>query len=88
MEWSCLYLTLYGKDFHNGSVFILEAELSKCCCCRTSTTLGLDWLHNFSQKCMQLKPSSSSNGLMGLLIGILGEHPEVVLAECSKRFGS
>ncbi|XP_073007970.1 nuclear pore complex protein NUP85 [Typha latifolia] len=51
-------------------------------------TVGLEGMHNLAQKCMQLKPSSISNGLLSLLIGILGENPEVVLAECSKSFGS
>ncbi|XP_010924652.1 nuclear pore complex protein NUP85 isoform X1 [Elaeis guineensis] len=50
-------------------------------------TMGLDEFHSLAQKCMQLKSSSSSNGLMGLFIGILGENPEVVLAECSKTLG-
>ncbi|XP_072959787.1 nuclear pore complex protein NUP85 [Typha angustifolia] len=51
-------------------------------------TVGLEGMHNLAQKCMQLKPSSISNGLLSLLIGILGDNPEVVLAECSKSFGS
>lgn len=50
-------------------------------------TMGLEGFHSLAQKCMQLKPSSSSIWLMGLLIGIFKENPEVVLAECSKTFG-
>lgn len=50
-------------------------------------TVGLEGMHSLAQKCMQLKPTSNSSVLMGLLIGILGENAEVVLAECSKAFG-
>nr|CAD1824145.1 unnamed protein product [Ananas comosus var. bracteatus] len=51
-------------------------------------TVGLEGMQNLAQKCMQLKPSSNYNGLIRLLTGIFGENPEVVLAECSKSFGS
>lgn len=50
-------------------------------------TMGLESLYNLAQKCIQLKPVSHHNSLMGLLLGILGENTEVVLAECSKAFG-
>lgn len=51
-------------------------------------TTGLESMYNLAQKCMQIKPVSGHHKLVGLLNGILGENPEVVLAECSKSFGS
>lgn len=50
-------------------------------------TAGLESLYSLSQKCMQSKLTSSPHKLMGLLLGILGENTEVVLAECSRSFG-
>ncbi|KAL4604523.1 hypothetical protein ACB092_10G198800 [Castanea dentata] len=50
-------------------------------------TVGLESMYNVAQKCMQFKPMSGSHGLLGLIIGILGENTEVVLAECSREFG-
>ncbi|XP_052211367.1 nuclear pore complex protein NUP85 [Diospyros lotus] len=50
-------------------------------------TMGVESMYGLAQKCMQLKPMSYSHKLMGLMIGILGENTEVVLAECSKSFG-
>ncbi|KAF3635359.1 Nuclear pore complex protein NUP85 [Capsicum annuum] len=50
-------------------------------------TAGLESMHNSAQKCMQLKPVSSPHKLFGLILGILGENTEVVLAECSRSFG-
>lgn len=50
-------------------------------------TVGLESMHNLAQKCIQLKPMSNSHKLMGLIIGILGENTEVILAECSRVFG-
>ncbi|XP_028056570.1 nuclear pore complex protein NUP85 isoform X2 [Camellia sinensis] len=50
-------------------------------------TMGLESMYSLAQKCMQLKPMSSPHKLMGLLIGILAENTEVVLAECSRSFG-
>ncbi|CAN4076662.1 unnamed protein product [Withania somnifera] len=50
-------------------------------------TAGLESMHNSAQKCMQLKPVSSPHELFGLILGILGENTEVVLAECSRSFG-
>ncbi|XP_010275714.1 PREDICTED: nuclear pore complex protein NUP85 isoform X2 [Nelumbo nucifera] len=50
-------------------------------------TMGLESMYSLAQKCMQLKPTSSTHRLMGLLLGILGENTEVVLAECSRSFG-
>ncbi|KAM3332176.1 hypothetical protein ACQJBY_027785 [Aegilops geniculata] len=48
---------------------------------------GFEGMHHLAQKCIQLKPSFDTNGLTGLLNGILSENPEVVLAECTKKFG-
>ncbi|OMP04959.1 Nucleoporin Nup85-like protein [Corchorus capsularis] len=50
-------------------------------------TVGLESMYNLAQKCIQLKPMASADRLMQLIIGILGENTEVVLAECSKGFG-
>ncbi|CAN6918512.1 unnamed protein product [Brassica oleracea var. botrytis] len=51
-------------------------------------TKGLEGIHNLAQKCVQSKPVNTSHKLLRLLIGILGENTEVVLAVCSKEFGS
>lgn len=50
-------------------------------------TVGLESMYNLAEKCIDLKPISSPHSLMGLIIGILGENTEVVLAECSRAFG-
>ncbi|KAK4422266.1 Nuclear pore complex protein [Sesamum alatum] len=50
-------------------------------------TVGLESMYNLAQKCMHLKPISYRHKLMGLIIGILEENTEVVLAECSRSFG-
>ncbi|XWS17704.1 hypothetical protein CRYUN_Cryun33cG0090000 [Craigia yunnanensis] len=50
-------------------------------------TVGLESMYSLAQKCIQLKPIASADRLMGLVIGILGENTEVVIAECSKGFG-
>ncbi|XVF89172.1 hypothetical protein PTKIN_Ptkin19aG0108600 [Pterospermum kingtungense] len=50
-------------------------------------TVGLESMYSLAQKCIQLKPMASADRLMRLIIGILGENTEVVLAECSKGFG-
>ncbi|KAG9439936.1 hypothetical protein H6P81_020101 [Aristolochia fimbriata] len=46
-------------------------------------TTGLGGMHGLAEKCMQTKQIFSSHGLMGLLLGILNDNTEVVLAECS-----
>ncbi|KAL5783313.1 hypothetical protein ACOSP7_008342 [Xanthoceras sorbifolium] len=50
-------------------------------------TVGLESMYNLAEKCIQLKPVACSHRLMGLMIGILSENIEVVLAECSRGFG-
>lgn len=50
-------------------------------------TVGLESMYSLAQKCMHLKPISYRHKLMGLIIGILEENTEVVLAECSRSFG-
>ncbi|KAI4380151.1 hypothetical protein MLD38_006373 [Melastoma candidum] len=50
-------------------------------------TSGLDSMYSLAQKCIQLKPVSKSHKLIRILIGILSENTEVVLAECSKEYG-
>ncbi|KAJ4708083.1 Nuclear pore complex protein Nup85 [Melia azedarach] len=49
-------------------------------------TMGFESMYSLAQKCIQLKPIASSHRLMELIIGILGENIEVVLAECSREF--
>ncbi|KAM7266390.1 hypothetical protein ACFE04_004287 [Oxalis oulophora] len=50
-------------------------------------TIGLENMYSLAQKCIQLKPASSQQKLLELIIGILAENNEVVLATCSKEFG-
>ncbi|XP_039009556.1 nuclear pore complex protein NUP85-like [Hibiscus syriacus] len=50
-------------------------------------TVGLESMYSLAQKSIQLKPMASAHKLMGLIIEILGENTEVVLAECLKGFG-
>nr|XP_043613650.1 nuclear pore complex protein NUP85 [Erigeron canadensis] len=50
-------------------------------------TSGFESMNALAQKCIQLKPTTNPHKLMRLLIGILGENTEVVLAECSRSFG-
>ncbi|CAL0323091.1 unnamed protein product [Lupinus luteus] len=50
-------------------------------------TMGMESMYNLAQKCIQLKPPISTHRLTGLMIGIIGENTEVVLAECSREFG-
>ncbi|KAG5225403.1 nuclear pore complex protein [Salix suchowensis] len=50
-------------------------------------TTGLEGMYNLAQKCVQMKPMSSPHKLLRLIIGIIGENTEVVLAECSRGFG-
>ncbi|KAG5098294.1 hypothetical protein JHK82_048148 [Glycine max] len=50
-------------------------------------TMGIESMYNLAQKCIQLKPRSSTHRLSVLMIGILEENTEVVLAECSREFG-
>lgn len=38
---------------------------------------GLESMYNLAQKCMKIKPVSGHHKLIELLIGILGENPEV-----------
>ncbi|KAL9331077.1 hypothetical protein ACSQ67_000687 [Phaseolus vulgaris] len=50
-------------------------------------TMGIESMYNLAQKCIQLKPQSNTHRLTGLMVGILEENTEVVLAECSREFG-
>ncbi|XP_031489053.1 nuclear pore complex protein NUP85 [Nymphaea colorata] len=50
-------------------------------------TMGLEAMYSLTQKCIQLKPTSHDNNLMRLILGILGDNTEVVLAECLRSFG-
>ncbi|GAV72758.1 Nucleopor_Nup85 domain-containing protein [Cephalotus follicularis] len=50
-------------------------------------TVGLESMYSLAQKCMLSKPMFVPHRLIGLLLGILGENTEVVLAECSDGFG-
>ncbi|KAG6739409.1 hypothetical protein POTOM_057005 [Populus tomentosa] len=50
-------------------------------------TVGFESMYNLAQKCIKMKPMSSPHKLLRLIIGIIGENTEVVLAECSRGFG-
>lgn len=50
-------------------------------------TVGFESMYNLAQKCVKMKPLSSPHKLLRLIIGIIGENTEVVLAECSRGFG-
>lgn len=50
-------------------------------------SVGLESMYRLAQNCIQSKPMSIPHKLMGLLIGLLGENTEVILAECSRAFG-
>ncbi|XP_050363703.1 nuclear pore complex protein NUP85 [Argentina anserina] len=50
-------------------------------------TVGLESMYSLAQKCLQLKPMSGPHRLIDIILGILGENTEVVLAECSRAFG-
>lgn len=50
-------------------------------------TVGFESMYNLAQKCIEMKPMSSPHKLLRLIIGIIGENTEVVLAECSRGFG-
>ncbi|KAF6164182.1 hypothetical protein GIB67_010152 [Kingdonia uniflora] len=64
----------------------MELFIAKFLYVRPFTT-GLEGMYSLAKKCMELKPASSTQRLMGLILGILEENTEVVLAECSKSFG-
>ncbi|KAF2285354.1 hypothetical protein GH714_000693 [Hevea brasiliensis] len=51
-------------------------------------TVGLESMYSLAQKCIQLKPMTIPHKLMRLIVGILGENTEVILAECSRDFGT
>lgn len=40
---------------------------------------GIESMYNLAQKCIQLKPRSSTHRLSGLMIGILEENTEVII---------
>ncbi|PKA57242.1 Nuclear pore complex protein Nup85 [Apostasia shenzhenica] len=62
-------------------------KLGQCYRTKPDFVKGLEEMEGLAQKCMQLKQCPTSSGLVGLLIGILGESTEVVMAECLKSFG-
>ncbi|EXB93382.1 hypothetical protein L484_010709 [Morus notabilis] len=70
-----IVLSVAGFDVGNYSLFPLLINQ------------GLESMNSLAQKCMQLKPMSSTHRLIELMVGILGENTEVVLAECSRAFG-
>ncbi|KAE8730890.1 hypothetical protein F3Y22_tig00002847pilonHSYRG00087 [Hibiscus syriacus] len=68
---------------YNGEVLFFRASGYLM----TDTLEGLESMYSLAQKSIQLKPMASAHKLMGLIIEILGENTEVVLAECLKGFG-
>ncbi|KAK7845028.1 nuclear pore complex protein nup85 [Quercus suber] len=76
------------KQTENGLVEAVAVLISKMPRLRPDLESGrLESMYNVAQKCIQFKSMSGSHGLLGLIIGILGENTEVVLAECSREFG-
>ncbi|WJX10065.1 Nucleoporin nup85 [Trifolium repens] len=69
-----------------ASCYWVELYVSHFLYIRPFTT-GIESMYNLAQKCMQLKPPTGTHRLTGLMIGILGENTEVVLAEISREFG-
>ncbi|KAK9101082.1 hypothetical protein Scep_024512 [Stephania cephalantha] len=66
---------------------LANGTLGECFNTKPEYMKGLEGMDSLAQKCMQLKPSSHSHELMRLMLGIIGENTEVVLAECSRSFG-
>ncbi|KAK2399270.1 nuclear pore complex protein NUP85 [Trifolium repens] len=69
-----------------ASCYWIELYVSHFLYIRPFTT-GIESMYNLAQKCIQLKPPTGTHRLTGLLIGILEENTEVVLAEISREFG-
>ncbi|KAK2453172.1 nuclear pore complex protein NUP85 [Trifolium repens] len=69
-----------------ASCYWIELYVSHFLYIRPFTT-GIESMYNLAQKCIQLKPPTGTHRLTGLMIGILGENTEVVLAEISREFG-
>ncbi|XP_078168177.1 nuclear pore complex Nup85-like protein [Carex rostrata] len=74
-----------AKHIADATCHWLELFISHLLYIRPLTN-GLEGMSNLAEKCMHLKPSAN-NGLTGLLVGILSENPEIVLADCLKAFG-
>ncbi|XP_050897355.1 nuclear pore complex protein NUP85-like [Lathyrus oleraceus] len=68
------------------SCYWIELYISHFLYIRPFTT-GIESMYNLAQKCIQLKPPTGTHRLAGLMIGILAENTEVVLAEISREFG-
>ncbi|KAI5390036.1 hypothetical protein KIW84_075386 [Lathyrus oleraceus] len=62
------------------SCYWIELYISHFLYIRPFTT-GIESMYNLAQKCIQLKPPTGTQRLAGLMIGILAENTEVVLAE-------
>ncbi|XP_050886033.1 nuclear pore complex protein NUP85 isoform X2 [Lathyrus oleraceus] len=69
-----------------ASCYWIELYISHFLYIRPFTT-GIESMYNLAQKCIQLKPPTGTHRLTGLMIGILAENTEVVLAEISREFG-
>ncbi|ONK69756.1 uncharacterized protein A4U43_C05F26390 [Asparagus officinalis] len=74
------------KNITNATYHWMELCISHLLYMRPFT-MSLEGMHSLAQKCMQLKPNANSSGLTEVLLGILGDNTEVVLAECSRTFG-
>lgn len=62
-----IVLSVAGFDVGNYSLFPLLINQ------------GLESMNSLAQKCMQLKPMSSTHRLIELMVGILGENTEVCI---------
>ncbi|CAK8570239.1 unnamed protein product [Lathyrus sativus] len=69
-----------------ASCYWIELYISHFLYIRPFTT-GIESMYNLAQKCIQLKSPIGTHRLTGLMIGILAENTEVVLAEISREFG-
>ncbi|ONM38039.1 Nuclear pore complex protein NUP85 [Zea mays] len=78
-SWVGMVLAAARKYAFEKSTSYISIKYTSC--------QGFEGMHHLAQKCIQLMPSSGTNGLTGLIIGVMSENPEVVLAECTKNFG-
>lgn len=74
------------RSISNASFHWMELFISHILYIRPLTT-SFEEMHRLAQKCLQLKSSGVSNVLTRLIVGVLGENIEVVIAECSRSFG-
>ncbi|KAM7260720.1 hypothetical protein ACFE04_011393 [Oxalis oulophora] len=89
LDCSAYWVQCGHRQTRDGLRSLLQVMLGNTNSLSTSTCnwIGLENMYSLAQKCIQLKPASSQQKLLELIIGILAENIEVVLATCSKEFG-